>query len=99
MGKGTVIEIAQPEVSQPEVSQCRHHWLIESPHGAVSQGRCKRCGARREFRNSAPDAMWEDDSSSDLGRWGRSAPVTIRTDDEEMATAGRSGTSERGLVL
>lgn len=63
-------------------TQCRHHWLIESPHGATSMGICKLCGAQKEFRNSAHGWLWEDEPLSELshGRWGRSrdvrAPVT-----------------------
>ena len=43
---------------------CRHHWVIETPNGAVSGGRCKRCGIDREFRNSSEDLMWDSDSFS-----------------------------------
>lgn len=39
--------------------QCQHHWLIESPQGATSWGFCKRCGERRQFMNSASDALWD----------------------------------------
>jgi len=30
---------------------CRHHWLIESPNGPTSRGRCRRCGTERDFTN------------------------------------------------
>jgi hypothetical protein len=62
--------------------QCRHHWLIESPHGPTSMGNCKLCGAQREFHNSAGDRLWEDEPLSELvyERWGSfrefHAPVT-----------------------
>jgi hypothetical protein len=54
-------------------SGCRHHWLIESPHGATSLGVCKLCGAEKEFRNSVYARLWEDEPLSELseGRWGR----------------------------
>ena len=45
-------------------SVCRHHWVIETPNGAVSGGRCKRCGETRAFRNSSEDLMWDSDSFS-----------------------------------
>lgn len=78
---------ATPEEGVASEPQCRHHWLIESPHGATSQGVCKLCGAIREFRN-ALDAYWEDDSVSDLGRWGRrSTPVRVTSDEDEMVAA------------
>ena len=35
-----------------EVVVCTHHWVIETPHGPVSIGRCKLCGEEREFNNS-----------------------------------------------
>ena len=63
-------------------TQCRHHWLIESPHGATSMGICKLCGSQKEFRNSAYDSLWEDGPLSELSYrpWGRfrevRAPVT-----------------------
>lgn len=43
---------------------CQHHWVIETPNGALSGGRCKRCGASREFRNSSEDLLWDSDSFS-----------------------------------
>ncbi|MFN0095540.1 MAG: hypothetical protein ACKVVT_12305 [Dehalococcoidia bacterium] len=46
------------------IAVCRHHWVIETPNGAISLGRCKRCGAENEFRNSSEDLMWDSDSFS-----------------------------------
>lgn len=28
-----------------------HHWLIDSPKGRFSRGRCKFCGAEKQFAN------------------------------------------------
>jgi hypothetical protein len=36
---------------------CRHHWIIDTAQGPTSAGRCKLCGARREFFNNPEDAM------------------------------------------
>ena len=49
---------------------CRHHWVIESPQGATSQGRCKHCGELKEFRNSAEDTLWEGDPMSSISKMG-----------------------------
>ena len=43
---------------------CRHHWVIDTPNGALSGGRCKLCGADKAFRNSSEDLMWDSDSFS-----------------------------------
>lgn len=32
-----------------------HHWVIEEASGPVSAGRCKRCGAAKEFKNWLAD--------------------------------------------
>jgi hypothetical protein len=37
---------------------CVHHWVIDPPNGAVSQGRCKACGEEKEFRNSFEYSSW-----------------------------------------
>ena len=65
----TVIEQERPaEDLAPEAPVCRHHWRIESPNGAISVGRCKRCGEVRDFQNSSTDSIWENDSDSG-NRW------------------------------
>jgi hypothetical protein len=28
-----------------------HHWIIDEAVGPMSNGRCRNCGAEREFRN------------------------------------------------
>jgi len=43
---------------------CRHHWVIDTPNGTYSDGRCKTCGVARQFRNSSEDLMWDSDSFS-----------------------------------
>ena len=46
-----------------DLLNCTHHWIIESPRGQFSDGRCKFCGDERQFRNSASDYIWDDRSS------------------------------------
>ena len=62
---------------EQEAPTCRHHWVIESPHGATSAGRCKICGEVKEFRNSAADTLWEGDPMNSISKMGgnRSRPV------------------------
>ncbi len=36
---------------------CVHEWLIDSPHGARSEGYCGRCHVRGVFFNSIPDEV------------------------------------------
>ena len=47
--------------SETQTATCAHHWLIDSPNGETSRGRCKHCGAEKEFPNSAEDRLWERD--------------------------------------
>ena len=32
----------------------QYFWGIEAPHGQMSKGRCKKCGAVQMFSNSLP---------------------------------------------
>ena len=97
MPKTQVIEKKRPKASKVEAATttieqptCKHHWVIASPRGAMSGGRCKRCGEEREFRNSTTDYVWDDDSTKDKGytpwRGTRSSPKMI--DDVQAASAG-----------
>jgi hypothetical protein len=58
---------------EEQFPQCKHHWLIDSPQGATSAGRCKICGEEREFRNSAADTLWEGDPMSSISKMGKGA--------------------------
>jgi hypothetical protein len=51
---------APAEEPTAEVSDngCVHHWVIDPPNGAVSEGRCKSCGEKKEFRNSFEYSSW-----------------------------------------
>lgn len=88
MGRTAVKERKPQTVAPAEVGSCRHHWLIESPSGALSRGRCKVCGEERQFRNSANDYIWDDDSSSPAyGRWSGVRSTVKLAEDDDM-TAG-----------
>jgi hypothetical protein len=58
-----VTEIAKPATDTPEDGivgpVCVHRWVIESPNGETSRGRCRHCGAEKEFPNAAEDGLWE----------------------------------------
>jgi hypothetical protein len=96
MGKSQVADKRKTiAVETPVVSDeptCQHHWIIESPRGALSAGHCKICGEEREFRNSTSDYVWDNDSGSGYSPWRgvRSGPKA--PDDDEMAASARTGT-------
>lgn len=58
--------MAQTKTSELQAQRdtCQHHWVIETPNGSLSNGRCKLCGVVRDFRNSNEDMMWDSDSFS-----------------------------------
>lgn len=41
--------------NRPPEDECHHYWVIEVANGPKSRGRCKYCGATREFLNAFPD--------------------------------------------
>ena len=91
MAKTSVVEEkpVQPEAEASAVT-CQHHWVIETPRGSMSLGHCKRCGEEREFRNSATDHLWEDESGSGYNAWRGSRPSRAVADDDEVAASPRS---------
>ncbi len=96
MTETAVLEGSQTAVEAPS---CQHHWIIETPRGSTSSGRCKRCGQEREFRNSASDYVWEDDSSRGYSPWSgvRSAPKV--TEDDEVATTSPARGGATSLIV
>ena len=32
--------------------KCAHYWIIETPKGPISKGRCKKCKITKDFENS-----------------------------------------------
>ena len=61
-----------------EKPSCAHHWVIATPNGATSVGRCKVCGTEKEFPNSAEDGLWERDVPQ--SRWTGRADSSSFTD-------------------
>mgnify|MGYP003962425011 FL=1 len=49
---------AEETTASVDEGGCVHHWVIDPPNGAVSQGRCKACGEQKEFRNSFEYSSW-----------------------------------------
>jgi hypothetical protein len=96
MGKAPVIEEKSAQ-AEAAVVTCQHHWVIETPRGSMSLGRCKRCGEEREFRNSATDHLWEDDSGGGYNAWRGVKPARGASDDDEVAASRRSGDA-RALI-
>lgn len=97
----TAVKERKPQAAAPVgVGACQHHWIIESPRGALSDGRCKLCGEERQFRNSTTDYIWDDDSSSGNTTLSkvRSIPK-IAEDDGDMMAAPRSGRGGVPLAL
>ena len=45
--------------------RCTHFWVIDSPNGRTSSGKCKLCGEIKEFNNYWHDLTAEHRPSSD----------------------------------
>ena len=73
-----VIEEQVFQAGIEEEPLCRHHWVIESPHGATSHGICKRCSEERDFQNSATDTLWEGDPMRSISRMGGGSRPVVR---------------------
>lgn len=42
-----------------------HHWLLESPSGPRVMGRCKTCGAEKDFQTWDESWGWNDGGEMD----------------------------------
>ena len=94
MGKGTAVQERPQAVETVDKPTCQHHWVIESPQGAMSKGRCKRCSEEREFRNSATDHLWEAESGSGYNAWrGRRSTQVVSEDEEVAAVSAGAGSA------
>jgi hypothetical protein len=45
--------------------QCVHYWIIDSPDGHTSFGKCKYCGMVKEFSNNLGGIFTENKPPSD----------------------------------
>ncbi len=52
---GTNITLALEALDRE--ADCRHHWVIGTPCGPTSEGRCKLCGTTRSFLNVFEDVI------------------------------------------
>ena len=43
-------------MADAQTSTCVHHWILSVPDDDVIRGRCKRCGATREYPASVEGA-------------------------------------------
>ncbi len=75
---------------QPEAASdgCVHHWVIDPPNGAVSQGRCKACGEEKEFRNSFEYSSW----------YGNKSPGAKGGAKDSQRGAAQTGTAQTGAA-
>ncbi|MEE8442222.1 MAG: hypothetical protein V3S37_00600 [Dehalococcoidia bacterium] len=57
-----MLKVSDNHVVEPEktdADQCHHHWLIDAAGGPKSNGTCRTCGAKRQFKNSLDSTEWE----------------------------------------
>jgi len=66
---------------------CVHHWVIDPPNGAVSQGSCKSCGEKKEFRNSFEYSSWYGNKSPAPKAGAKGAAKPGAKADEKPAAA------------
>ena len=57
-------------MTQTGTGDCVHHWILSVPEDDVVKGRCKRCGAHRDYPASVEGASRQGmyDEAASLGR-------------------------------
>ncbi len=61
-----MVHVKEKEAPKVQRGLCRHHWVIDTPSGPLSQGVCSLCGENRSFKNYLDNTyvedVWTDDS-------------------------------------
>ena len=57
----------RPDVKEEQAVECHHHWIIEPTSGPISYGKCRICGAKKEFKNYLDEAPWSEWTSPTKG--------------------------------
>ncbi len=57
-----MVQIQDGAFPEVKASTCRHHWVIESASGPTSPGRCRNCGAQKEFKNYIEAVPWGEET-------------------------------------
>ena len=81
--KSKLESISEDTVEVPaEHQKCPHYWVLETPSGPVSRGKCKICGEEREFSNIFTASWYEDDDLFFIQQ-GAGSSVQLGAKDEE----------------
>jgi hypothetical protein len=73
---------------------CVHHWVIDPPNGAVSEGRCKACGEKKEFRNSFEYSSWYGNKSPAPKAGAKGAEAAKGAADPKASAAPAKGAAK-----
>ncbi len=49
------VKVKERDIPKPSPDACHHFWMIDVANGPTSCGKCKYCGATKEFYNAFPD--------------------------------------------
>ena len=70
---------------------CAHLWMIASPNGKTSSGRCRHCGTEQEFHNSIEDERRANNNDVFPSNYGRGRRDNVEfTDFSEVDASLRS---------
>ncbi|MGY8881599.1 MAG: hypothetical protein ACKVJL_04130 [Dehalococcoidia bacterium] len=91
---------AADEETTAEVNEggCVHHWVIDPPNGAVSEGSCKTCGEKKEFRNSFEYSSWYGNKSPAPKAGAKGAADAKGAAGAKPATAAKTAAEAKGTA-
>ena len=61
---------------------CQHQWVIDSPNGPTSHGKCRLCKEEREFVNYIEGSSWGYDVSLEQLSGGSRLPSNMGKEEE-----------------
>ena len=76
------------------MSDCVHYFLVDTPNGPTSDGRCKHCGEVRTFCNTNPERLQDQAMRARIGRAAKAQWARFRAERDARRDAGADGGSQ-----
>jgi len=101
---GGVVGVPRSEETRKRISEglrrarenCVHYWMIESPAGPTSRGKCRKCRAVKTFCNTNPERLQDEAMRKRIGlaakaQWARFRAERDAARDAKAAMKGEAG--------
>ena len=98
---GGIVGVPRSEATKKRISEglkrarknCVHHWMIESPAGPMSEGKCRKCRAVKTFCNINVARLHDDAQRARISKASRAQWARFRAERDARKDAEADGES------